>query len=93
VGRLHPEARRLAAAAVHLAVLFFAGMIFIYGGSRVVADALAMEQMTPALNWKMGYVYLALPVSGVFMALFTLENLIETVTSSGDGRQSAGEMD
>jgi TRAP-type C4-dicarboxylate transport system permease small subunit len=59
--------------------LFFAISIFVYGGSRVVSDALTMEQTTPALGWKMGYVYLALPISGVFMVLYTIENLIETL--------------
>jgi TRAP-type C4-dicarboxylate transport system permease small subunit len=85
VEKFHPDARKLAAVAAHLTVLFFAGAIFIYGGSRVVADALAMEQTTPALGWQMGYVYLALPISGIFMVLFTLENLIETLfTPAGE---------
>ena len=81
VEKFHPEARRLMAVASHLIVLFFAGAIFVYGGSRLVSDALAMEQMTPALGWKMGHVYLALPIAGIFMLLFTLENLIETLTT------------
>jgi TRAP-type C4-dicarboxylate transport system permease small subunit len=42
---------------------------------------LAVEQTTPALGWKMGYVYLALPISGIFMVLFTIENLIETLVA------------
>ena len=81
VGKLHPDARKLMAVAVHLVVLFFAGAVFVYGGSRLVADALAMEQMTPALGWKMGHVYLALPIAGIFMLLFTLENLVETLAT------------
>lgn len=81
VEKFHPAARTVSAVFVHLVVLFFAGAIFLWGGGRVVADALAMEQMTPALGWKMGYVYLALPVSGLFMVLFTLENLIETLVT------------
>ncbi|MEN8254843.1 MAG: TRAP transporter small permease [Verrucomicrobiota bacterium] len=81
VGKLHPDARKLMAVAVHLVVLFFAVTIFVYGGSRLVADALAMEQMTPALGWKMGHVYLALPIAGIFMLLFTLENLVETLAT------------
>ncbi|MHC5158566.1 MAG: TRAP transporter small permease, partial [Planctomycetota bacterium] len=60
-------------------ILFFAISIFIVGGSQVVRDAMAMEQMTPALNWKMGHVYLALPIAGVFMILFTTEQLLETL--------------
>ncbi|RKX45688.1 MAG: TRAP transporter small permease [Verrucomicrobia bacterium] len=81
VGKLHPDARKLMAVIAHGIVLFFAGAIFLYGGGRVVADALAMEQMTPALGWKMGHVYLALPIAGIFMVLFTLENLLETIAT------------
>lgn len=81
VGKFHPDVRKLMAVVGHLAVLFFAGAIFLYGGGHVVRDALAMEQMTPALGWKMGYVYLALPISGVFMVIYTLENLIETLAT------------
>jgi TRAP-type C4-dicarboxylate transport system permease small subunit len=66
-----------------LVVLFFAGSIFVYGGSRIVYDALAMEQMTPALGWKMGHVYLALPIAGIFMVIYTIENLIETLMEKG----------
>ena len=79
VGKFHPDTQRLVAVFSHLVVLFFACAIFLYGGGRVVADALAMEQTTPALGWKMGHVYLALPIAGIFMVLFTLENLIETL--------------
>ena len=81
VGKFHPDARKLMAVATHLIVLFFAIAIFLIGGSRLVSDALAMQQMTPALGWKMGYVYLALPIAGVFMMLFTLENLVETLST------------
>ncbi|WP_222847152.1 TRAP transporter small permease [Pontiella desulfatans] len=86
VGKFHPETQRLMAIVSHLVVLFFAAAIFVYGGGRVVADALTMEQTTPALGWKMGYVYLALPIAGVFMIIYTIENLVETlVTPVGEG--------
>jgi len=81
VGKFHPDARKLMAIVGHVIVLFFAGAVFLYGGIRVVADALAMEQMTPALGWKMGHVYLALPIAGVFMTLFTVENLLEAIAT------------
>lgn len=75
--KLHPDARRWMAVFANLVVLFFALAIFVFGGWRVVFDALTMEQMTPALGWKMGHVYLALPIAGFFMVLFTLENIFE----------------
>jgi len=79
VGKFHEDTQKLTAVFVHLIVLFFAGSVFLYGGGRVVIDALAMEQTTPALGLKMGHVYLALPISGLFMILYTLENLLETL--------------
>ena len=83
VGKFHPDVRKLMSIVSQLIVLFFAVAIFVYGGGRVVADALAMEQMTPALGWKMGHVYLALPIAGVFMVIYTVENLVETICSAG----------
>lgn len=58
-------------------VLFFAISIFVVGGSQVVYNALVLDQTTPALGWKMGLVYLVIPISGVFMVLFTIVNLME----------------
>ena len=79
--KLHPDARKWMAIFAHLVVLFFAVTIFVWGGWRVVSDALTMEQTTPALGWKMGHVYLALPVAGFFMVLFTLGNIFETLNA------------
>lgn len=81
VDKFDPSMRKVITLASNLIVLFFAGAIFVYGGSCIVSDALAMEQMTPALGWKMGYVYLALPIAGVFMLIFTIENLIEIIAN------------
>jgi TRAP-type C4-dicarboxylate transport system permease small subunit len=96
VGKFDPDVRKMMALFTHVVVLFFAAAIFVYGGGRVVSDALAMEQMTPALGIKMGHVYLALPISGLFMVLFTIENLIETwITPAGelDDGGSVGEVE
>lgn len=79
VGKLHPAARRVTAMASHGAVLFFAGAVLLLGGTRVVGEALALEQTTAALGWKMGYVYLALPISGFFVVLYALGNALETL--------------
>ena len=80
VNQLHPAARKLAAVVAHLVVLVFAVEVLLHGGARVVSEALSLEQTTPALGWKMGYVYLALPISGLFVAIYSAENLAETLT-------------
>lgn len=79
VDHLHPAARKLTAVVSHLVVLFFAGEVLLHGGTQVVREALILEQTTPALGWKMGHVYLALPIAGLFVVLYTVENLVETL--------------
>jgi TRAP-type C4-dicarboxylate transport system permease small subunit len=90
VNQLHPDARRLTAVIAHLVVLFFAAAVLLFGGASVVSEALALEQTTPALGWKMGYVYLALPISGFFVVLYTVDNLVETLRGRPVGRSSEG---
>lgn len=82
VGKFDPDARKLMAVVSHLIVLFFAAAVFLYGGWRVVSDTLILGQKTSSLSFlKMGHVYLALPIAGVFMVLFAIENLIETLVT------------
>lgn len=81
VNQLHPQARRVTAMVGHLVVLFFAGAVLLVGGTRVVNEALMLEQTTPALGWKMGYVYLALPICGFFVVLSTIRNISNTLTT------------
>jgi TRAP-type C4-dicarboxylate transport system permease small subunit len=37
----------------------------------------------------MGYIYLALPIAGIFMVIYTIENLVETLTTSAAQLQEA----
>ncbi len=75
------SSRKMLAVFAQLVVLFFAVTIFIVGGSRVVIDTLQMEQVTPALGIQQGYVYLALPIAGTFMIIFTVERILELAFS------------
>ncbi len=76
VGKLHPDAQKLGAIFVELVVLFFAGFGLVYGGWRLVSETLTAGQMTPALGWQKGYLYMAVPISGVFFIIFSIEHLI-----------------
>ena len=75
VGKLDPAAQRWSAVMVELCVLVFVGFALIYGGSRLVAENLASNQLTPVLQWKIGYLYSAVPLSGIFMGIFALEHI------------------
>ena len=77
VSKFDPVAQRWTAVVVELCVLVFAGFALCYGGYRLVADTLATNQLTPVLQWKAGYIYAAVPLSGVFIAGFCIEHLLE----------------
>jgi TRAP-type C4-dicarboxylate transport system permease small subunit len=80
VSRLEPAAGWLAAICVEFVVLLFALGILVGGGWTLVFETLAKGQLSPTLGVKMGYLYAAVPVSGVFFALFALEHLARLLT-------------
>lgn len=88
VGLMDPRAQKLLTVFGQIVVLIFALIIFIYGGSRIVIENL--DQLTPALGkygLRMGHVYLALPIAGVFMTFFTVEQMAETLFSNNQHKE------
>lgn len=77
VGKLDPAARRTAFYVAELAVLLFAGFALCFGGSRLVAETLASNQITAVLQWRIGYLYSAVPLSGFFICAFAVEHMIK----------------
>jgi len=55
----------------------FSVVVLGIGGTHLVQETLARGQASPALGVQMGYVYLALPISGFFLTLYSVEFLIE----------------
>lgn len=76
VGKLHPSTHKMVRTIVHLLVMAFAVLILIKGGATVVEKSMESRQMTPALGIKKWIVYSVVPLSGVFVVIFTLQNLV-----------------
>mgnify|MGYP002624291821 CR=1 FL=1 len=76
INKLHPEARRLAALASHLVTLTFVAFVMVVGGFSLVFETLEVNQLTPALELRMGYVYVVLPLSGLFIVLYVVEQFL-----------------
>ena len=93
VRKFHPEVQKPLAMVTQVIVLLFAILVFGYGGGRVVADTFLIGQVTPALGWEMGYVYLALPIAGIFMMVYTVENLAQVfISEPGESEMAEGEL-
>jgi TRAP-type C4-dicarboxylate transport system permease small subunit len=76
VSHLSPRARAGSEIFVFLVVAAFSVAVLIIGGANLVRETLSRGQLSPALGVPMGYVYLALPISGFFLALYSVEFLI-----------------
>lgn len=82
-GKFDLAAQKLIAIIGQIIILIFAVSIFIVGGSSIVMNN--MQQLAPALGpqfgLQMGHVYLALPIAGAFMIIFTVEQILELLLS------------
>lgn len=58
-----------------LIIIFFAFTIFIYGGMKGVR--MGMNEISPTLHLKIGYIYTALPITGIFIIFYSIVNLID----------------
>ena len=85
VKKLNPEPRRAVATYVHLVTGLFGG-ILAWGGFKVVERTLSTNQVSAALGVKMGYIYLALPITGLFILILSLERTVESLRGSGANR-------
>jgi TRAP-type C4-dicarboxylate transport system permease small subunit len=60
----------------------FTMAVLLVGGINLVHVTLTLEQTSTVLQVPMGYVYLALPVSGIFMLGFSSCAFIETINKA-----------
>ena len=79
VGKLNLKWRLIVQFVIYLLVTIFAGIVLIYGGYRLVSSVLQNGQPSAALKIQWGYVYLAVPISGFFIVMFSIQMMIEVI--------------
>ena len=75
VNKLHPEARKTLSMLVQMVTVALALFVFIIGGWGLAMGQ--MGQQLPTLPISRGMVYISIPLGGVLICLFALENLVE----------------
>ena len=75
VKRMPPTRQVLATIFCHLAVLVFSILVLILGGYNLVSLTFNPIQISPALGLHIGYVYMALPLTGVLISLYAVNDL------------------
>jgi len=82
VGKLSPKKRLYTEIFAFLCILIFSLTVMVFGGIDLVGSTLKLEQISPALGIKVGYVYLAVPISGLFLVLYSAIGMFERLIQS-----------
>lgn len=68
--KFSPAIQRHLAMVLTASVVIFAIAVMVIGGGNLVALTYELNQMSAALNIKMAYIYIAVPLSGVLIAFY-----------------------
>lgn len=89
--RLQGARKRTSELVIHSSVLLFSLAVLVGGGGRLVYIQLSLGQQSAALQVKLGYVYLAVPLAGVFIVFYSMMALLDAVRGETlTGEQSSG---
>jgi TRAP-type C4-dicarboxylate transport system permease small subunit len=74
--RLSARARKRTQRMVRWVVILFCFFGLVIGGSRLVYITFVLEQDSPALHLPLAYVYLSIPMSGLLVIYYKVDELI-----------------
>ena len=76
VQRSGPERRKFLELFISACIILFSFFILVIGGTWLVYTRFALEVKSAALEIPLGYVYIVLPISGLLIIFFTIDNTI-----------------
>lgn len=81
--KLSPENQLIVRIFSYSVVLLFSISVLLYGGCQLVYNTFITNQTSPALMIKVGYVYLAIPVTGVIMVIYSISDIFVLIKNGG----------
>ncbi|TPW32132.1 TRAP transporter small permease [Martelella alba] len=86
--------KRQTAQIVVLAIIaWFAGFVMMKGGGALVSRTLANGQVSPSLQMPMGFIYIAIPISGAIILFYCVQMVLRVLHGQapvGDAPAEAG---
>lgn len=74
--KLSPYGRKIQSTIISVLIALFSLVILIGGGLNMVYITLHLKQISSALQIPFGYVYVVLPLSGLFIIYYTISDII-----------------
>ncbi len=66
---------------IQSSIFIFSLFVMVIGGIRLVTITLALNQISAALQIKLGYVYLVLPISGLLMMFYSFYYIMQEINN------------
>lgn len=79
VSKFSVRSRRITEVFTFLCIGLFSFFGMLLGGLYLVGRTFELGQTSPAMGLPMGYVYLAVPISGFFLVLYSIELVVERI--------------
>ncbi len=73
--KLEPSKRRYLNLFINILIALFALIIMVIGGIRLVYITFKLNQISSALEIPIGYVYLVIPISGLFIMFYVINEI------------------
>lgn len=73
--KLNHKKRVLLNRTIGFIILFFAFFVMIIGGGHLVFITIKLEQLSPSLQIPLGFVYSAIPLSGLIIIFYQISNI------------------
>lgn len=77
VQRSGPAREKFLEIFIAMCVILFAFTVLVIGGTWLVYTRFALNVKSAALEIPLGYVYIVLPISGLLIVFFTIDNLLQ----------------
>ena len=87
--RLSPGAQRSAQVISYGVIALFALVALVIGGGILVSVTFELGQRSPAFQVPVGYIYLALPLSGLLMMYYAIAGVLDMLRDPLDADASA----
>ena len=84
VQRSGPARRKFLEIFISTCIVIFSLTVLVIGGTWLVYTRFALEVKSAALEIPLGYVYSVLPIGGVLIIFFTIDNTITFLNSQKD---------
>ena len=75
--RSGPGRRKFLEIFISTCIVLFAFTVLVIGGTWLVYTRFALDVKSAALEIPLGYVYIVLPVSGLLIVFFTIDNVLQ----------------